>query len=1121
MKNVPLVASALRTSDSLKALPEVIAEWNMNRFVGARADNVPSEDIEGFDNEMFPIESIVEPNRPTKGINKARVEHSMIAEEYLQNPNGQRAGRFYIADVDDIYKYWTSPRATNWQGGTVTFNNGAFPAPAGEIYNHDNITSIRPFVVYNQSVRVNKIVIKVENTWASPRNFVIETTTSSNPSESSWTYAANNTVLGDSWKPTGEMVIYWNGSSWTTGPRRDAADGSPQTTNIRGVRIRVTNLESGYMITDNGSLVRTQYRNANGTLATTDGGQSYFDLIEISARLEADLSQQVLSVSDTFDMGEVSDLYPIGTVTSNDATIELSNIYNDSNGEDVVGLFSNESSSIYSGLIDANVEFNLRYVFFNDAGAEIGRVQQFKMYADSWSESDEATVSVDLKDYSKFFNEITVRAAMWENLTVPEIVWRILDSIGFVDYVVDWDEDRVTNHRIPVFYTTGENTVWEVLDELAKASQTAIYFDGEGKLQVKTRDFAYSRNNSAVWTFTSEGKGSELPNIIRLEKTGEFEPNHFKVIYNKTNWAPDNRSQPTMQNVWEADGTEVLRSSELVQTLTRTGNKIWLTTADARLWPFSGLVSIDGEIIRYEGKEFVYQTTANSNSRRTVVIKSEDEHNMRNAKTPQGYKHNNHYTGALIVAPDGRGMWNSEPDAHPVDAAGYNPRHRTGTGTNRTSRTDVQGASHIKKESKMQLNGLARFTGYNDLLVVTRGHPVDGAYFNYGTKMKLVKETGRVTQSAGIVIHNDTTNENGYYIEIRPSHAVAAEAKPSRREITLYSRSGDSDKIIQTRHVNITEDIEYELDISFRPSGTSHRIQVWVNGKRAINATINGGDRIAISGRWGMFIRGTTKAHYEYIYAIRREEESDLPEDFSFLDKVQRGYTGNQWDREWVFRWRNRKRRPKKYSKKSRRRFNRQFFDDFGPYVHEVREYDVKFDPAPVMHSRLYMTNDWGATVVEYRANPFGAKFVVANTSRENVVINGEDTTSFAGSGDSVNQVMTLLGRGLEVSESEEIIVKDDNQIRIRGKIESELESQWIQTKGMAQALADWMSKNFSSGNEQITLEVFGNPLVEISDVVRIEYPLKNIYGDYFVNSINTSFDNGITTELTLRRRTL
>jgi hypothetical protein len=71
----------------------------------------------------------------------------------------------------------------------------------------------------------------------------------------------------------------------------------------------------------------------------------------------------------------------------------------------------------------------------------------------------------------------------------------------------------------------------------------------------------------------------------------------------------------------------------------------------------------------------------------------------------------------------------------------------------------------------------------------------------------------------------------------------------------------------------------------------------------------------------------------------------------------------------------------------------------------------------------------------------------------------------------------------------------------------------------MAQNIADWMNAHFSYGNDTVTMEVFGNPLIELGDVVHIKYPSKFLDDDYFVTGIVNSFDQGITTQLTCRRR--
>lgn len=1099
MKNIPALEDALSEDYAIRAVPEVIVDWNMNRYVGAVASNTPSEDTDGFDIEMFPIESIAEPLRPTKGINKARVGDATIGDDYLVGGNATPNGRFYIADEDDLYKYWTSPLPSNASTGALT--------------------NCAPQVIYGATTAVNKIVFTFENSWASPTTFSIQTTTAATPIEADWTEVANQTTVGTAWRGLGQIVLHWNGTAWVTTGRVDNADKSPITTNIRGVRIVVTALGGGYQVTGDGSTLASTFGSYVAGVFTTQnttGRDAHFDLIEISARLEVDLSPYVIDIEDNFEMAESSDLYPIGTITSNQAGLSLSNIYTTPEGNTATGLFSAENlDSPYHNYIEENAEITLRYKYFDMDDVPLGTVQQFKMYTEMWSGQEEDTVNVDLTDHAKFFNEVVVRPAMWENLSVPEIVWRVLDSVGFVNYSIDRNPDSVTEHRIPVFYTDGEQNVWQILDDLAKASQTAIYFDAYGKLQVKTRDFAYSPDDAAVWNFTSVSDVTQLSNIVSIVMNTEFAPNHYKVIYQKTNWSAANFGIPAMQKVWEPEGTQVLRGNPLIRTLETTGNYLWLGADVARLWPYEGLVNIQGELIRYKGKQFVYYTGPTGSVRNVKDIESADEHRQRSNDTPQNYRHKNYYTGALRITE--RGVWNSENKRHPVDAEGYSVRHIV----NGTRRTDVAGFRHLKTQSKVEINTPKRFGDYGDILFVTRGAADDTPFYHYGTKFRFVKSPGKTSQAVGFVIHNDgTANEDGYYIEIVPSRMLSGKERKSRHELIMYARVGGVTKRIggQGAAVAIGENIDYELDISYKNVSSDHRVQVWINGKNVMNQTVTGSNRATPNGRFGFFARGKTRATFEYLYAVKREGE-EPPDDFSFLDKVERGYTGNQWDREWVYQWRTRRRRVKKKWVKESYRWNQQFFDEFGPYVHELREYDVKFSPSPVLHSRLYNTNDWSAVCLEYKANPFGAKFIVANTARKNTVVHGDDTLSFAGTGQSVNQVLTVFGRALVVDEAQEEIVKNDEQIRRRGRIDAELSSTWIQSKSMAKDIAEWLSDNFSYGNENITVETFGNPLIEVGDVVNVNYPQKHIDGDFFVVGIRNRFNSGVTTSLDLRRR--
>lgn len=1092
MKNIVPVAEALQTDAVVKAIPEVTVDWNMNRYIGAVASN-PITGVYDFDNEIFPIESLVESLRPTKGINKARVGSATISDDYLSENATKAYARYYVADPDDIYKYWTSPDASNASTGALS--------------------NCKPQVVYAESVAVNKIVVTLENSWASPKTFSIQTTTVANPTDAQWTTVATEVNTPGSWKGKGQIVLYWNGTNWRNTVRLDNADKTPKTTNIYGARIVVTALEGGYQVTPDGSAVASTYiKNDDGVYQTftTDGKDARFDLIEISARLEVDLSPHVMTLSDDFEMGEASDLYPIGTVTSNVGNMTLSNLYLVA-GEWVPGLFNSENTaSPYHKYIDANAEITVKYEYFDENDAPLGTVQQAVMFTDGWSSQSDDAVTVQMSDHSKFLNEQIVAAAMWEGLTVPQIVWRILDSIGFVNYTIDRNADRVTEHEIPVFHTNGEETVWEVLNELAKASQTAIYFDGDGNLNIKTRDFALSAADAPVWTLTSETSGNQLSNIISLTQNNDFEPNHYKVVYQKTNWSSENRQSPTMQKVWEPEDTVVLRATPLVRTLEKTDNTLWIGSDDVRVWPYKGLVNINSELIRYEGKQFVYFTGPSGDTRNVIYVKSQDEHTSRNNDTPWQYRHKNHYTGALKITE--REVWNSELLRHPVDAEGYSVRNIV----NGVRDTDVNGLNHLKQQSRVNLNTPSKFNKYGDLLIATRGAAVDTPFFYYGTKFEF-KPSGH-DQFAGIVIHNDGNTEDGYYVELTLSKNLNADKRKDRNELIVYSRVNGNDKRIGDEALAIGENIEYEIDIEYTPIGADHKIRVWVNGKNVLSKTVTGGEKVPANGKFGIFARGNTTASFEYLYAIKKQGK-ELPDDFSFMDKVKRGYVGDLWFKEWVFESKHNQRRVKKKTNDPKHRVNERYMDDFGPYVHEVREFDVKFDPSPVLHSRLYVTNDWSATALEYKANPFGAKFVIANTYRNNAVVNGEDKLSYAGTDQAINQILTVFGRALVIDEAEEEVAKNETQIKRRGKIEAELSSPWIQSKGMAKDLVAWLNDNFSEGNDNISVEIFGNPLIEVGDVVHVNYPSKHIDADFFVMGASNSFDSGISTTLQLRKR--
>lgn len=1058
MKDNPTVSNSLRTAYSVSVKPRLVAEWNMNRYFDSVVDNTPSEDSEGYDIESFPISSIVEPLRPTKGIIKARAGEAQVVDGYSDNPSA----RYYLSSADDKYKYWTSPYQTN--------SAKQFPA-----------NTVNPSVVYSQNISANKIVVVFENTWATPDQYTIQYTSNG----TSWsTIATNPSVSND-----GSVTLYWNGAGWSSSVPSFI---NPTLRTIRGLRLQVTSMKGGVL--------------SDGTPAGGPGAFSFLNLIEISARRVVDLTDRLVSVSDNFDYAETSQVNPIGTTTSNEGQLELYN------GDSV--LDRDNTSGPYASILEPNVLFNLEYLYDTDNnGTYEATVQQFRMHGGPWQNQKDATVSIDVTDHSKFLKDITPLPVMYENATVQEIVWRLCDSVGMNNYSITAD-DLVSENIIPVFWTTGEDNLWEVFDALSKASQTAIYFDENNILQVKTRGSAFRSADSSVWTLRGEQSGDELTDIKTISQNTEYEANRVKVTYQTTKWIENVGLSPVTQKVWEPDGTQTLRASPLRYSLDPNEMRIWVPQSDVVYWPYSTIVNIDGELIRYEGKEFIYFTGPNGFTQNSVFLKSKDDLDKYNAKTRPEFRWKNYQNGKLLVTE--RGVYNSEAVSHDVDASGYSVRHVTGAGR----ATDVPGFYFDRAESVVRLKTGTQFNSGDDLLIATRGNESDTNFWYYGTQLRFEKEGTRPDQRAGICFNINSNNEDGYYVELRPTSMITAAQRVNRNELILFTRKGGVEKRFgKGTALNIAFNVMYDVDVRFAIDGSDHVVTIWVNGKTCMVQRISGGDKNAAGGKFGMFAHGQTKAAYEFLYALRRDETQPA-DDVSFLEKTSTGYRGYQWDREWVYKW-HETRRKRKGSQRERDRWNRYFFDEFGAIVHEVREYEVKFDPAPVQYSYIYCTNDWGSTVTEYNSNPFGANFIVANTSRSNAVINGEETIRYGSINRAVNHITTVFGRTLNQAEAETITVTNDSAIRSRGAIELEITSVWIQTKSMANAVANWVKAHWASGCDEQEVEIFGNPLIQLGDVVEVDYPDKNMFSSthrYFVTGVANSWDAGINTTLTLRR---
>lgn len=1041
--------NALKQGVTLKAQPQLIAEWNQNRYAPIlEVKNVVDSTAAALVQDCFPINSIAEPLRPeSAGIVKAWTTSGARTRSPFGTPSSSTY-RSYVADPDSNYKYWVSDNKGNGSGV---------------------ITSVTPRVVYSADAWVNKISVCFERNVSYPTAYTIDVTTDG----TSWATVATNVAVPTS----GRVEIYRQaGGTWSTTVYRD------NPVKIRGVRVNITTLNK-----------------PNERAA----------VIEISPRLESDLTQYLARVDDTFTMSDVSLITPLGVASSNTGSVTLSN---------TDGIFNNEnSSSIYYKLIDKNVKMTMNIIYdLTDYGGSTEVIREFTMFTDGWGGDDESSITAQLKDASKFLQEIKPNAVYWPDMTVPAIVATICDSIGFTSWSYD-DFNSQTADQVPHFWTDGEQTAWNIFNDIAEPTQTALFFDEYGVLRIRTRQAAYDNSASTAWALSAVNSGPDLANIIEAEKTNDFEANSVRVKYLGTRISDSNNGYPAMEVVWQPSDTVVLRSSNLVTALTTTSTSIKINQTESQYWDYSGFVQINGEIIEYDAKGYFY-TTPGGAVTHTWITSEEDKKRVDTTLSSTNLAFSNKTSGHLRIK--NRGVWGTTNTTHTITSPTYTKQIDK---VNAGGISTWNGGTTINPETSWaQVRTNTTFspaTRYLNKINVGG----TGVYRYFGTRVKFL-DSGYTFGCAGIAFNLGTGN-TGYCVDLTRTAGIIPAYRNNTNEVSFYvnptsgtyKRYGPENGKGAT--AAIVPGIWYDLDVKFTiEADTSHTIDVFLNGdlQFSVNLTSN---KQAPTTTIGFYTRGNTYADFEYMYALGNVSEDVNFDGSTYYDYIRGGFGSGRWSNVIGY---NKVGNP--YTiKNGVVNYNSsasKFFDDFGPIVHEIRQFDVKFEKYPNVHSNLYFSNTGQAACLAYNSTPFGASFLMANTSRENAVLNGEDTLTF-GADNSIDQKMMVYGRLVAQDDEQEVVVKSDAGIRARGLVETEISSNFIQSKDQATSIGNWINTHWSTGNDELTVRIFGNPLIEIGDIVTVNYPSRSMTAathKYFVVEISNSFEQGLSTSLVLRR---
>lgn len=242
------------------------------------------------------------------------------------------------------------------------------------------------------------------------------------------------------------------------------------------------------------------------------------DIIEMSPRLAVDLSPLVASFSVNKNMSDlgVSGL-PVGQLLASVGSLDLfdsENAFNKSNPD-----------SILTNIQTKNAQFKI-IESIDVVGVE-HNVPIKTLYTDSMpvSEVGQDKISIELRDLFFYFESIKAPEIFVTNVSLSYAVSLLLDYAGFSNYTfkrLDTENDPV----IPYFYTNSEANIAEVLSDLARSSQYAMYFDEYNNFVVASKGYILpsAEDREIDYTFTSDithDNGTKYPDIIELSSVSK------------------------------------------------------------------------------------------------------------------------------------------------------------------------------------------------------------------------------------------------------------------------------------------------------------------------------------------------------------------------------------------------------------------------------------------------------------------------------------------------------------------------------------------------------------------------------------------------------------------------
>jgi hypothetical protein len=397
--------------------------------------------------------------------------------------------------------------------------------------------------------------------------------------------------------PEGTIYV-WNGTDWTTAKFNPVYDWYLNEEGLREDSSNVTKLTSPDFYGTPTTIYDANYREfkyikgIRVVVSSMSTQGAMFDLIEMSPRLVADLSDKTVAYSVSKMASDIGNSgIPVGQLLASTGSISIFD-YDQSFNEYNNLVLDNGviSGSLVSNITSKNLQFKFteQIIDNRDASDIISYFVPIKtMYVDGFPKINNADrmANIELRDLLFYFESQIAPSLLMKNVKLSKAIATMLDSIGFSNYKFYRNENE-TDDVIPYFYIAPDTNVATVLNDLAQSTQTSMFFDEDNNLITMSRNYIMpttkERETDMVIYGTKDFEKDGillnsstqdiLSSIISIDSENDEIFNGGKVTYSNKyiqksygtikeasllNNAQSYKYKPVL--LWEVAGTEALR----------------------------------------------------------------------------------------------------------------------------------------------------------------------------------------------------------------------------------------------------------------------------------------------------------------------------------------------------------------------------------------------------------------------------------------------------------------------------------------------------------------------------------------------------------------------------------